>query len=152
MWSKWRGSFCLTFLRERKIPSQASFIALSVGINPCRYVLKFDSSHMRLSLKILCLCLTGILSFLPVEVSSVKCDFSEGIPSVGEVFGLEDSTKISIVGFEASVSYVSLPAGESSHVIHLTHLLGELSEWHGLTHLLGERRSSQQVSQAMSFT
>jgi hypothetical protein len=45
-------------------------------------------------------------------VSSINCPFSEGISAVGSVYDLVD-TKISIVGFEASVKYTSLPAGKT---------------------------------------
>ncbi|CAB9499424.1 Acetamidase formamidase [Seminavis robusta] len=44
------------------------------------------------------------------SVSSVKCGFSEELASIGQTFDLADS-KITIVGFEASVTYASLPAG-----------------------------------------
>lgn len=40
------------------------------------------------------------------------CDFSEGIEGVGEQFSLVD--KLSIVGFEAKVSYATLSSGKAT--------------------------------------
>ena len=54
---------------------------------------------------------SSFLLLLAVPVSSIKCDYSDGLAGIGDIYDLVDS-KISVLGFEASVSYVSLPAGK----------------------------------------
>jgi len=52
-----------------------------------------------------------LFSFCLSAVSSIKCEYSEGLLGIGATFDLVGS-KINVVGFEASVTYLSLPAGE----------------------------------------
>lgn len=56
--------------------------------------------------------------FSATSVHSIKCDAVEGLAGLGDIYDLVDS-KISVLGFEASISYASLPTGKQRlHVVN----------------------------------
>jgi hypothetical protein len=56
---------------------------------------------------------TLILTFLLGSALSVPCDLSTGISGLGEEIDFDSASKLSVFGFSASVSYVTLPPGKS---------------------------------------